>query len=241
MRNLTRKIARATGALLLAISVACAHGEPEAEEIAKRPEAERPGTAADTDRSRAVETVALALDLAEEGREAGSPLLLLTAADLLITASPVPVDTSAGGPSGAAGESSLPAELDPLPLLEEARRLAAGQPSLLELARSVERRARAVGRGAEGGVRYLTDQVEAQRSTGHQIAYRGGEPAAAFVRSREGTELTCRVERIRDRATSATGQGERCVLTWWPSEPEVFRVEVRNLSGAGATYLLVTN
>jgi hypothetical protein len=233
--------------VVLAASLAAAGGEKSRKDAAREKEAEKA--------SAAVARIALAQDLAAQGRK-NSPLVLLAAAEILGQID-VPVRELAAQPE-VSGKGGKEEEVAPLLkpdeearlLVTEARDLAnrllkkgeltqAAATAVQALAREVVIKA---PRGATGGVKRKNGWLAPGQTHTYRIAFDGWALARVFAASegRSPLEVT-----VLDTAAKVRGEdaGWHPSATWKPSERTggLFLIRITNVGDFGTPYRLLTN
>lgn len=226
--------------LLLALFAACAPAAEDAGRPAK--DAAQGGGAA---AAPGVEAMALAAGLAQQGTRGSSPLQLLAAAQLLIDAAPQPlgveVESSAGTATDSSAKSGSPVALDAAALIAAARAMAGPDTAVTTLADRLTASLEA-GKGAIGGPRYANSSVNAGSIDTYRIAFRGGERASVRIRGDGDTDLDCYVYSSGGILMAVDDDyTDYCILDWWPSGAETFRIEIHNLGRVYNVYSLTTN
>ncbi len=181
----------------------------------------------------------LASELARYGKTNNEPLALLAAARIVLDVGWEPLGTTEDGSNKAAPEPDF---LDAASILSEAKRLAAGQPTILALVAPLQDRAARTPRGAEGGIKLAGGKLPARGLHSYKVTFVGGQPAAVYVAgSRESaSSFECAIFDGRGRKIDSKEDVE-CVITWWPDRRETYRIEVRNARRSDQQYLFMTN
>jgi hypothetical protein len=181
--------------------------------------------------------LALAAELTRYGKARSEPLALLAAARIVLDVGWEPINTKAN--SNGASDVDL---LDAAAMLNEAKRLAAGQPTILALVTPLQDRAARTPRGAEGGIKLAGGTLRARGLHSYNVTFTGGQPASVYVTgSRESASaFQCAIFDSKGRKI-ATKDDVECLITWWPDRRDTYRIEVRNARRADRQYLFMTN
>lgn len=193
--------------------------------------------------TRAVDVVALAADLASHGYSANSPLSLLTAAELLLQASPSPLSGKQGArmPSVAA-KAGTPVRFDAGAMIASALAMAGGNANVAALASQLQNRLAAGAKGAVGGPRSTTDRVLSNTTDVWEIAFRGGELGSIRVDGDGDTDLDCYVYNSAGTLLAYDNDlTDYCILDWYQSSAGNIRLEIKNLGDVYNEYILSTN
>ncbi|MDR3153750.1 MAG: hypothetical protein LBW85_05625 [Deltaproteobacteria bacterium] len=205
---------------------------------------EKPKVSADAD---AVARLALAAQLAEQGRKTKSPLLLAAAAELYAVTSVKPGGNSKTGSEGAqapavdAGTSPEPVT-DAAALYAEAA-AAARAASNDPLAETIEKAAAAGSRqpvpGSGRGNRYRVNPYDTDN---HTVRYRGGEIALATAIASGDYDIDLYVYNgdgqlvAYDNDSTSIG-----TCAWVPSYTRDYSLRVKNTTGSYVKYFIYAN
>jgi hypothetical protein len=197
----------------------------------------------------AVARLTLASQLAEIGRETGSPFALTAAAELFASAdvrnSALKKERTEGGETPAVG--SRPADepaTDAKTLFAEAAELADAA-SNAPLAAQIEERAAAVAssRGTavgEGGEH--RDRVNPYATDVYRVRYRGGELARATARADGRHDIDLYVyNEYGNLIAFDDGLGSIGVCIWTPTSTSDYFLNVKNVTGSQVSYVIYTN
>lgn len=192
--------------------------------------------------TRAVDVVALAADLAEHGYSTSSPLSLLTAAELLMQASPSPLSGKQGttNPSVTA-KSGAAVRFDPRAMISAALSMADGNANVSALGSQLQNQFASGPKGAIGGPRSTTDRVLANTTDIWEINFRGGERGSIRVVGDRDTDLDCYVYSSGTLVAYDNDLTDYCILDWYQSSSGTIRLEIRNLGSVYNQYILSTN
>lgn len=193
--------------------------------------------------TRAVDVVALAADLASHGYRANSPLSLLTAAELLMQASPSALSGKQGTrmPSVTA-KSGTPVRFDAGSMISSALSMAGGNANVSALATQLQNRLATGAKGAVGGPRSTVDRVLSNTTDIWEISFRGGERGSIRVDGDGDTDLDCYVYNSAGTLVAYDNDlTDYCVLDWYQSSTGNIRLEIRNLGDVYNEYILSTN
>jgi hypothetical protein len=193
-------------------------------------------------RRRAVDAVALASDLASYGYRNNSAISLLTAAELLLQADPLPL--SGKEPQQAvsvAPKSTRAVVLDPSALVSSALSIGAGNQNVSALARQLQARIASGPKGALGGPRATTDRVLANTMDIWNIDFRGGQLGSIRVDGDGDTDLDCYVYSSGALVAIDDDYTDYCILDWYQRSTGPVRLEIRNLGRVYNQYVLTTN
>lgn len=193
--------------------------------------------------TRAADVVALAADLASHGYRANSPLSLLTAAELLMQASPSALTGKRGTPMPAvAAKSGAAVTFEPGAMIAAARSMAGGSASVTALASQLQNRLAGGAKGAVGGPRSTTDRVLSNSTDVWEIAFRGGERGSIRVDGDGDTDLDCYVYNSAGTLVAYDNDlTDYCILDWYQASTANIRLEIRNLGDVYNQYILSTN
>ncbi len=193
--------------------------------------------------TRAVDAVALAADLASYGYRTSSPLSLLTAAELLMQASPSPL-AGKRGPSNpsVAAKSGTRVLFDPASMISSALAMSSGNSNVTNLATQLQNRLASGSKGAIGGPRSTTDRVLSNTTDTWEINFRGGERGSIRVDGDGDTDLDCYAYNSAGTLIAYDNDlTDYCVLDWYQSSSGAVRLEIKNLGDVYNQYILSTN
>lgn len=193
--------------------------------------------------TRAVDVVALAADLADHGYSTNSPLSLLTAAELLMQASPRALGGKQGIPMPAVtAKSGATVTFEPGAMIAAARSMAGDNTSVTALASQLQNRLASGPKGAVGGPRSTTDRVLSNSTDIWEISFRGGERGSIRVDGDGDTDLDCYVYNSRGTLVAYDNDlTDYCILDWYQASTGNVRLEIRNLGDVYNQYILSTN
>lgn len=193
--------------------------------------------------TRAVDVVALAADLAEHGYRTSSPLSLLTAAELLMQASPSPLSGKQGTSNpNVAAKSGTAVRFDPPAMISAALSMADGNASVSALGSQLQNRFASGPKGRIGGPRTTIDRVLANTTDIWEINFHGGERGSIRVVGDRDTDLDCYVYSSSGTLLAYDNDlTDYCILDWYQSSSGTIRLEIRNLGGVYNQYNLSTN
>jgi hypothetical protein len=190
--------------------------------------------------SAAVETVALADQLAVYGIHAGDPIAIVQAAKMKKGVPSRVLDakkTTEG--KGAAAPKTSGYDLDANALLTRAEGMAAGNATIIGLIRD----ARATkSRGATRGPTVHSDRINAGDTDVYNIAFRGGEQAAVFVSGDGDTDLDLFVmDENGNQICSDTDNTDTMLCRWTPAWTGTFQIRIKNYGRVYNAYKLAVN
>lgn len=193
--------------------------------------------------TRAVDVLALAADLADHGYSTNSPLSLLTAAELLMQASPRALGGKQGTPMPAVtAKSGATVTFEPGAMIAAARSMAGDNTSVAALATQLQNRLASGPKGAVGGPRSTTDRVLSNSTDIWEIRFRGGERGSIRVDGDGDTDLDCYVYNSAGTLVAYDNDlTDYCVLDWYQASLGNIRLEIRNLGDVYNEYILSTN
>lgn len=193
--------------------------------------------------TRPVDVVALAADLASHGYSTNSPLALLTAADLLMQASPSALSGKQGTrmPSVTA-KSGTPVRFDAGAMISSALAMSSGNANVSALATQLQNRLATGAKGAVGGPRSAVDRVLSNTTDVWEISFRGGERGSIRVEGDGDTDLDCYVYNSAGTLVAYDNDlTDYCILDWYQSSAGSIRLEIKNLGDVYNEYILSTN
>lgn len=251
MSSMLEKKSLWTGAVILAVAAACmppgagmvVGGACAACSVFDSKAAVPSAAKAVSPSTRAVDVVALAADLASHGYRTNSPLSLLTAAELLMQASPSALSGKQGtsNPSVAA-KSGASVRFDPAAMIASAQSMAGGNANVSALAGQLQNRLSSGAKGAIGGPRSTTDRVLSNSTDTWEISFRGGERGSIRVDGDGDTDLDCYVYNSSGTLVAYDNDlTDYCVLDWYQSSAGTVRLEIKNLGSVYNQYILSTN
>lgn len=193
--------------------------------------------------TRPVDVVALAADLASHGYSANSPLALLTAAELLMQASPSALTGKQGTRMpNVTAKSGTPVRFDAGAMISSALAMSSGNANVSALASQLQNRLAAGSKGAVGGPRSAVDRVLSNSTDIWEIAFRGGERGSIRVDGDGDTDLDCYVYNSAGTLLAYDNDlTDYCILDWYQSSTGIVRLEIRNLGDVYNEYILSTN
>lgn len=193
--------------------------------------------------TRAVDVVALAASLADHGYSTNSPLSLLTAAELLMQASPTALGGKQGTPMPAVTAKSGPrVTFEPGAMIAAARGMAGDNTSVAALAAQLQSRLASGPKGAVGGPRSTVDRVLSNTTDIWEIRFRGGERGSIRVEGDGDTDLDCYVYNSAGALVAYDNDmTDYCILDWYQATTGNVRLEIRNLGDVYNEYILSTN
>lgn len=182
-----------------------------------------------------VKVAELSARLYAAGMAAGDPLLVLSAAKLRKSLTPVAGDRAAAG--GVAGQG---APLGWEAMLASALALAEGDAALLGLIEDAE--VEATKGVASGPVYNIGSLGNGKGDTYPPIEFRGGEYAEVYVEAKAATNLNLGVYDDKGRLVcSDTDISHIAYCGWTPASGGSFTLKVDNKGPVGADYALMTN
>lgn len=182
-----------------------------------------------------VKVAELSARLYAAGMAAGDPLLVLSAAKLRKSLTPVAGDRAAVG--GVAGQG---APLGWEEMLASALALAEGDAALLGLIEDAE--VEATKGVASGPVYNIGSLGNGKGDTYPPIEFRGGEYAEVYVEAKAATNLNLGVYDDKGRLVcSDTDISHIAYCGWTPASGGSFTLKVDNKGPVGADYALMTN
>lgn len=192
---------------------------------------------------RGVDVVALAADLAEQGYSTNSPLSLLTAAELLMQASPTALAGKQGTSMPAVpAKSGATVRFDPGAMIAAARSMAGDNTSVTALASQLQNRLASGPKGAVGGPQSATDLVLAHSTDTWRVDFRGGELGSIRVNGDRDTDLDCYVYNSAGTLLAYDNDlTDYCILDWYQASTGTVRLEIRNLGDVYNRYIITTN
>lgn len=193
--------------------------------------------------TRAVDVVALAAELADHGYSTNSPLSLLTAAELLMQASPTTLTGKQGASMPAVtAKSGAAVTFEPGAMIAAARFMAGANTSVTSLATQLQNRLASGPKGAVGGPRSTTDRVLSNSTDIWEIRFRGGERGSIRVDGDGDTDLDCYVYNSANALVAYDNDmTDYCILDWYQASTGNIRLEIRNLGDVYNQYILSTN
>jgi hypothetical protein len=193
-------------------------------------------------RRRAVDAVALAADLASYGYQNNSAISLLTAAELLIQASPTTLSGKEGQQAiSVAPKSTRSLVFEPGALISSALSMGAGNQNVSAIARQLRARLASSPKGALGGPRTTTDRVLANTTDIWHINFSGGQLGSIRVDGDGDTDLDCYVYSDGRLVAVDDDYTDYCILDWYQRSTGPVRLEIRNLGRVYNQYVLTTN
>ena len=193
--------------------------------------------------TRSVDVVALAADLADHGFSTSSPLSLLTAAELLMQASPSALSGKQGATMPAVtAKSGAAVRFAPEAMIAAARSMAGDNTTVTALATQLQSRLASGPKGAVGGPRSTTDRVLSNSTDVWEIRFRGGEVGSIRVDGDGDTDLDCYVYNSAGTLVAYDNDlTDYCILDWYQSSTGNVRLEIKNLGDVYNQYILSTN
>lgn len=193
--------------------------------------------------TRAVDAVALASELASYGYRTNSPLSLLTAAELLMQASPSPLSGKQGTRNpNVAAKSGRAVTFEPGTMISSALSMASGNANVSALASQLQVRLASGPKGAVGGPQSTTDRVLSNATDIWEINFRGGERGSIRVDGDGDTDLDCYVYNSSGTLVAYDNDlTDYCILDWYQASTGTIRLEIRNLGDVYNQYILSTN
>jgi hypothetical protein len=226
--------------LLLCPAVLAADADTEQANAGEKAEA--------TPEAAAVDAVALAAALAQQGRDSESPALLIAAAELLSGISEGEAkdraketrENEGAGEAGEKADAEAPA-LTVAALLADARQLAGGDEALGQLITRVEQ-AQQGAMGRYRGPGSTVTRVNAYSTDIFNDTFTGGRYAQVCISGDGDTDLDLYVfDENGNLIGSSTSYGDDECVSWTPRWTGRFRIEVRNLGRVWNQYRLWTN
>lgn len=182
-----------------------------------------------------VKVAELSARLYAAGMAAGDPLLVLSAAKLRKSLTPVAGDRAAVG--GVAGQGAPQGWEE---MLASALALAEGDAALLGLIEDAE--VEATKGVASGPVYNIGSLGNGKGDTYRPIEFRGGEYAEVYVEAKAATNLNLGVYDDKGRLVcSDTDISHIAYCGWTPASGGSFTLKVDNKGPVGADYALMTN
>lgn len=193
--------------------------------------------------TRAVDVVALAADLASHGYSTNSPLSLLTAAELLMQASPSALSGKRGTRMpNVVAKSGTPVRFDASAMISSALSMAGGNANVSAIANQLQNRLASGAKGAVGGPRSTVDRVLSNTTDIWEIGFRGGERGSIRVDGDGDTDLDCYVYNSAGTLLAYDNDlTDYCILDWYQSSTGNIRLEIKNLGDVYNEYILSTN
>ncbi|MEX2326052.1 MAG: hypothetical protein WD553_04580 [Gemmatimonadaceae bacterium] len=193
--------------------------------------------------TRAADVVALAANLADHGYSTNSPLSLLTAAELLMQASPTALSGKRGITMPAVtAKSGAAVTFEPGAMIAAARSMAGGNTGVAALATQLQNRLASGPKGAVGGPRSTVDRVLSNSTDIWEIRFRGGERGSIRVGGDGDTDLDCYVYNSAGTLVAYDNDlTDYCILDWYQASTGNIRLEIRNLGDVYNEYILSTN
>lgn len=205
--------------------------------------------------ARMVDIVGHAGELVKYARENESPTAMLAAVEMIRRVPLGEPARAAFGTKKSEGEAALARGVkNPAPaptfeivsLLNEAKAWVRGNATLaglieVELARPT---AQAGGGtlGARGGVKYVSEKVEAGRSDVYDVTFVGGESAAVMVIGDGDTDLDLYIyDEDGNLITKDDDDSDNCIVGWTPRWTGKFTIKIKNLGRVYNAYMLMTN
>ena len=202
-----------------------------------KPESETPATPA----LRALQT---ANALASYGYKSDSPSALICAAEILVQ-----TQTQAMASKGAAKDETADAtkkaerpEYTAEKLLADAKKLAAGDKTVLAYAAAVEKAMKGKTRGAVGGPRYQVDKVGAGGQITYTLAFEAGKLAEVLVVGDGDTDLDLYVfDQNNNLIVYDEGYSDQCYVRFVPRWTGNFYIVVKNRGRVYNRFQIATN
>jgi hypothetical protein len=190
----------------------------------------------------------VAQSLVQYGRKNGSPMALITAAQMFGKISPgaLKEKPTRGAAKGTSDKDPkvTEADTDARALLAEAVRMAKGK----EGADAIMAAAKAVGReledsrGATGGPKRAVDVVKARDTDSYTVSFNAGETAVVTLVGDGSTDLDLYVyDEHNNLIRSDTGPTDRAMVSWVPRWTGLFKIQVVNRGFIANKYVLITN
>jgi hypothetical protein len=231
-------------ALALAVSVPGHSADDKGGDGKKGTNVEK-GKKTSSAQTQAVELAALADQLATYGDRKKDAMALIVAAKIQ---SEVGVQagkqerTAGKGPDKGdkkAAAAPQPRDNSVAGLTARAKQYAGDRKDLIALADDV---AKAGARGASGGPKSATHNVEARATDQFRISFQGGQPAAVAISGDGDTDLDLYVyDENNLLICRADGVSDDEICRWTPRWTGMFRIEVRNLGTVYNRYRILTN
>jgi hypothetical protein len=207
----------------------------------------------------AMSHAALAAQLALEGEQSKSPVMLLAAAELLADLKQSPRQSKAKvekkSPAAPNGKGDL--KLEYRALLDRARQLAKADPQLRTLVEA--RIEQMTSRGLNYGQGVNKESVQVQGVTFkvidsgwlspgeviqyHNVIFEGGKPAIVLAIGAGGGDLDAWVydDNTGGLIGADTDPTSNCVIHWTPRYEGPFTVRLKNVGGLSERYVLLAN
>jgi hypothetical protein len=191
----------------------------------------------------------VAQSLVQYGRKSGSPMALITAAQMLGKISPTAMKAKPKHEEGKGGSADkdvkvTEADTDPRALLAEAVRMAKGKDG----ADAITAAAKAVGReledsrGALGGPKRQIEVVRGNTTDVYSVSFVGGQTAVIAVVGDGSTDLDLYVyDEYNNLIRSDTGPTDRCLVSWTPKWTGPFTIKIVNRGTIPNKYSIGTN
>lgn len=232
---------RLAGAVL-AITVAAASAVALAADAGKKGTNAGPAAKTPSESAAAVETLALADELALYGIRQNDPVAIIQAAKMMKSVPPRTLDAkkaSEGKGQQASTGKATGVDLSADALLTRAEGMAAGNATLAGLIKD----ARATkSRGAARGPQVARSSVLAGYTDIYTVTFRGGEQAAVLVDGDGDTDLDLYVtDENGYQICSDTDGSDTMLCRWTPAWTGPFQIRVKNLGRVYNTYNLATN
>lgn len=183
----------------------------------------------------------LATELATYGREAGSAMALIVAAEMQAQAGGRDVDREkeTEGPNEADDNEDSNDMYSVSAMLSDARDLARGDESLLAAIAQVESQE---SKGLTTGPAVHYDRVNGRTHDWYRLTFRGGEPAIVSVVGGGRTDLDLRIyDQNGNLICADTDYSDRNYCRWQPIWTGPFRVKITNMGRISNAYVIRTN
>lgn len=239
MSTLTRL--RFTG-VAAAVTLAAVSAVAIAADAGKKGSNAGPAAKTPSESAAAVETLALANQLALYGIRQNDPVAIIQAAKMKKALPPRALDakkSSEGKGQKEGGTKATGVDLSADALLTRADGMAAGNATLAGLIKD----ARATkSRGATRGPQVARSSVLAGYTDLYTVSFRGGEQAAVLVDGDGDTDLDLYVsDENGNQICSDTDRSDTMLCAWTPAWTGPFQIRIKNLGGVYNTYSLATN
>lgn len=193
-----------------------------------------------------VQGIALAKQNALLGYETQNPLLLLSAAQLLLEFPGTEIDflsVDEPGIQGIQPKGNVEVVLNPIKLLEDAEQYAQGNTLIVELINEMKNKpSQEISRGAVGGPYYVIRRVEKYSTNTYRISFRANELAEVLVIGDGDTDLDLFVFDInKNLIEDDDDYTDRCYVSWVPKWTGEYIIVIKNLGSVYNNFALITN
>jgi hypothetical protein len=180
--------------------------------------------------SKQISNLTAAADFADYGYQNKSPLALLTAASIL--------NTTPANDKKVAGEEN--AEFSAKQLLEDAKKLANGDQTVLAMITKVEGQKPEKSRGSMSELLAYNCRIMAGAVKVYQITYVANSKAEISVKSSGASVPEIIVENTKGEIIKADG-GEKGYFSWTPLKAESYKITLKNATLDDMKCVFITN